>query len=465
MPETNVRDRDYFDALRDQDDGTYVSSLVRGRIFAKTNFNLVRRRTGAKAGFDGLVIVTIYPSYFIDFWRGLATAPDAALGLMRRDGVILARVPALEIGRLPPDTPMVRAVEAADSGTMRAIAADGDEHFFAFRKIGHFDAYGIYTIGTEAALAPWRKDLSIYGAFILVFAAALFSMSGLALQRAKHEQTATKHWHHTAADLEAEMKRRADAEAQVTVLQKMEALGEIAGAVAHDFNNLLTIIVGNLELLQGRLGDAKLERRIENAIKAAELSETATRSLLAFARRQPMQMEDFDLSARLRDLHVLLRQVVNSNIELTLDLVSDGWTVHCDPDQLALAVLNLATNARDAMPTGGALRISTRNVLLRGFPNGLEGEFVALMAEDTGRGMPPETASRALEPFFTTKPTGRGTGLGLSQVNAMSRQCGGTTTIKSAEGRGTAVTIYLPRGNELADALASDGRGRRAANG
>jgi two-component system, cell cycle sensor histidine kinase and response regulator CckA len=224
---------------------------------------------------------------------------------------------------------------------------------------------------------------------------------------------------------------------------RLEALGQLTGAVAHDFNNLLTIIVGNLERLRDGSRDAFVQHGAKAALDAAMRGEKLVRSLLAFARRRPLSHRAFDLNDAIREMVPLLRQSLGASIKLTPVLASDALPVETDMSQTEMAVLNLVVNARDAMPDGGRLRIETATVRLTGEYDGLRGMFAALTVTDTGCGMSPEVLAHAFEPFFTTKA--EGTGLGLSMVYGFARQSLGTAVIGSARTTGTAVTIYLPR--------------------
>jgi len=252
------------------------------------------------------------------------------------------------------------------------------------------------------------------------------------------------------------MNRRALAEAELRQAQKMEALGQLTGGVAHDFNNLLTVLQGSLEMLSGRQQSDQLQARVETALRTVERGERLTEQLLAFARRQPLAKATIDLNAQLRRMAELLTRTVGSGIAIHTDLAPDLWPVDADATQLELAVINLAINGRDAMPAGGKLSIRTFNRPAR--PEGASehqakiGDFVSLEISDTGHGMPPEVAARAFEPFFTTKEAGKGTGLGLSMVYGFARQSGGSASIRSDVGRGTAVTLLLPRGASARDA-------------
>jgi len=234
--------------------------------------------------------------------------------------------------------------------------------------------------------------------------------------------------------------------------QKMEAVGQLTGGIAHDFNNLLTGIVGSLDLMQTRLNQGRLDnipRYIDAAMTSANRAAALTHRLLAFARRQPLVPKSVDANQLVVSLEDLLRRTIGKTIDLAIVAADDLWNTLCDPNQLESALLNLAINARDAMPDGGKLVISTANVSFDGVsadaPALVPGEYVCIDVTDTGTGMTPEVAARAFDPFFTTKPIGQGTGLGLSMIYGFARQSNGHATIDSKPGQGTSVRLYLPR--------------------
>jgi PAS domain S-box-containing protein len=243
---------------------------------------------------------------------------------------------------------------------------------------------------------------------------------------------------------EAELRLR-DSREQLFRSQKMGALGQLTGGLAHDFNNLLTAILGASDLALRNLGDQeRLKRMLDGIRDSAQRGASITKQLLAFARAQPLELKQVDLKTFLPDVTTLMRPSVRSNIELNIEISDHIWTVDVDPGALELALLNLAFNARDAMRDGGKLKISATNQLLKGQPEGLRGEFVALRVSDTGEGMSQEVIDRVFEPFFTTKAFGEGTGLGLSQVFGFANQLGGAVTVESVPGEGSTFTIYLP---------------------
>jgi PAS domain S-box-containing protein len=223
--------------------------------------------------------------------------------------------------------------------------------------------------------------------------------------------------------------------------QKLQALGELAGGIAHDFNNLMTVMRGSADFMlrQPDMAVEKRTRYLSVILETAERATTLTSQLLAFARRQPLEPEVIDLSVRLDAMGEMLQRTLGSLYELVLDLAPELWLVEVDPTGLEAALLNTVLNARDAMPDGGKITITTRNET-RG---GTEG--VALAISDTGHGIDPETLKRVFEPFFTTKPTGKGTGLGLSQIHGYAVQSGGSANIVSEVGQGTTLELWLPR--------------------
>ncbi len=249
----------------------------------------------------------------------------------------------------------------------------------------------------------------------------------------------------------SDMTKRAQAEAVLREAQKMQAVGQLTGGIAHDFNNLLQVILGNLEFVRAKLdGDAKLQARIERAAWAAQRGATLTGQLLAFARKQPLAPAAIDLAATMPDLVPLLRRTLGEHIEVRYVETVGLWPAMADPAQLESAVLNLALNARDAMPGGGRLTIELGNKVLdetyaRDHAEIVPGDYAMVAVSDTGHGMTPEVVARVFEPFFTTKPDGKGTGLGLAMVFGFVKQSGGHVKIYSEPGDGTTVKIYLPR--------------------
>ena len=259
--------------------------------------------------------------------------------------------------------------------------------------------------------------------------------------------------HSVARDVTAEREQAEalrTAEEALRHAQKMEAVGQLTGGIAHDFNNLLQGILGSLSLAQKRIAQGRLDgvaAYTAQAITAAERATALTHRLLAFSRRQPLDPKPVDANALVIAMEPLLRRTLGESIRLEFDLAPDLWRTLCDPNQLDSAILNLAINARDAMPHGGTLRIHSTNVpCVRGHVlDGQEVEQICLAVTDTGTGMPPDVIARAFDPFYTTKPIGQGTGLGLSMVYGFMQQSGGEAKIESALNRGTTVSLLLRR--------------------
>ena len=256
----------------------------------------------------------------------------------------------------------------------------------------------------------------------------------------------------TNQELVEQIARRELVESQLRQSQKMEAIGQLTGGIAHDFNNMLGVIMGAHDLISRRIkkGDFGIQRFLDAAISAAERAATLTQRLLAFARQQPLEPQPIDANKMIVNMSDLLKSTLGENIQIETVPAAGLWTVNADAQQLESAILNIAINARDAMPEGGKLTIETANSYLdeaycRQNPEIAPGEFVLVAVTDTGTGIPADVIARVFDPFFTTKPTGKGTGLGLSQVYGFVKQSKGHIKIYSEPNAGTTVKIYLPR--------------------
>jgi PAS domain S-box-containing protein len=237
------------------------------------------------------------------------------------------------------------------------------------------------------------------------------------------------------------------AQRQTAHLQKMDAIGQLTGGIAHDFNNLLMIVSGHAQSLKKRLKDAKDVRALQAIEMAAARGENLTRQLLSFSRTLPLSPTVINPAEAIHAIRDVLAGSMHVNIQFQIDVPKSTWPICVDKSELELALVNLAVNARDAMPEGGRITIAAENVHVRAgeLPEDIGGDFVALSVADTGSGIPPDLVSRVVEPFFTTKAPNKGTGLGLSQVYGFARRSDGTVAISSEVGRGTKVTVYLPR--------------------
>jgi PAS domain S-box-containing protein len=266
--------------------------------------------------------------------------------------------------------------------------------------------------------------------------------------------------------LQSEVGERLRAEEALRQAQKMEAVGQLTGGIAHDFNNLLTPIMGGLEMIASRVEDARLKRIAETALESTRRGAKLTGQLLAFSRIQRISMAPLAVNSVIEGMQRLLRHTIGGEVRIETRLDPGAGYGICDSNQLENAILNLAINARDAMPEGGTLTICTDRVRLDEAPDHPAGEFVRISVADTGSGMPPDVLARATEPFYSTKPLGKGTGLGLAQVYGIAQQAGGTLRIDSEEGKGTSVHILLPAARPPAEAQAElSGRSSPAPQG
>ncbi len=262
------------------------------------------------------------------------------------------------------------------------------------------------------------------------------------------------------ARVEERTLERESALAKLHEAQKLETLGQLTGGVAHDFNNLLTPVIGNLDLMRRRLPEGdRSHRLIDGALQAASRAGTLVQRLLAFARRQDLQPRSIEIGGLLDGMTDLLQRSIGPTVKVHLSSQPDLPPARVDPNQLELAILNLAINARDAMPGGGTLDIEARAETVPAGGKLQPGEFVCITVRDTGTGMAVDTLARAIEPFFSTKGVGQGTGLGLSMVHGLAAQLGGMLTIQSEIDRGTAATIWLPVSTEAPEADDADDTG------
>lgn len=454
VPPANVSDRDYFIAQKAARIGLYVGRDHTGKLTRVPEFDISRRLTTPDGSFGGIVAVSARPSYFGDFYKTISPQYGFTALLVRSDGSVLVRYPARpNTPTLSADSPSMRALaNGRDSGVFRGKGSDGIARLYGYQRVPGYPVYVLFGVPTAGLFAAWGANLINYSLFAVPASVGLFLLTLLALRQLQRHALLSWRWRTTAQRLRREIRQREMAEAELRQAHKMEALGQLTGSLAHDFNNLLSILQVSLEMLKGRQKDERLEAKVDLALATIARGEKLTGQLLAFARRQPLRIESVDINARLRGMAELLARTVGGKIAIETDLAPDLTPARVDANQLELAVLNLALNARDAMPGGGVLRIRTTDDARRlSLPETLAqagGDFVVLEISDTGHGMPPEVVAHAFEPFFTTKETG--TGLGLSAVYGFARQSGGTALIRSGVGHGTTVSLVLPKSRAAA---------------
>jgi PAS domain S-box-containing protein len=365
-------------------------------------------------------------------------------------------------GRKPDDPfsyqDMVASVHPDDrtrrSGALQQAIESGRDYSIEYRTIWPDGSLHWVDVRARAVRAPDGRIKSLVGVSSLITARKTVDieretlLAQLAAERtALAELTATleQRVEQRTAELMKEVAARERAQEQLRQAQKMETIGQLTGGVAHDFNNLLMAVMGNLELLRKRIpGDPRLHRLIEGALQGAERGASLTQRLLAFARQQDLKPEPADLGGLIRGMSDLLERSLGPRVALRLDIPDHLPPAHIDANQLELAILNLAINARDAMQDGGSIDIRVAAHRASGDAALKPGDYLKVSVIDTGSGMDAETLKKAIEPFFSTKPLGKGTGLGLSMVHGLTVQLGGTLELTSELGKGTTATLVLP---------------------
>ncbi|SAL50797.1 hybrid sensor histidine kinase/response regulator [Caballeronia humi] len=442
-PSVSVADRPDFAGLKGGETLEQVSRVMTGRVAGEQVFNTAVTRFKSGGGFGGMVSIALRPSYFNAFYRELiGDQPTVSLGLSRSDGEVLAWYPPRPPDRmsLAPHSPLRAAYrEGTRSGTVEMRSGlDNEMKIVAFRRVGKYPVYVSSGYPISTIWAEWYRHLTVLAVSLFAPCIVLWGVIGLSLRRLATEEEAWERWR-------AEASMRRSIESAYRQARKMEALGNLVGNVAHDFNNLLMIVSTNVQIARRR-GALGLDRELSAMERALKGGQSLTRQLLGVARKQPLRSETIAPAKWITAARELLRPSLGAKVALNVEVRPDAWPIRVDPAELELALINVAVNARDAMPNGGTFTVLADNITFRhedGFP--LVGEFVQLTLEDTGAGMRSEVLGRAFEPLFTTKPKGMGTGLGLPQVFAFCERAGGLATIDSAVGAGTSVRLYLPR--------------------
>jgi signal transduction histidine kinase/CheY-like chemotaxis protein len=443
-------DRDFFQALRDGHQPEFIGASAPGQLTGQAAFSVARRKGNDPQQFQGVILVLVSPQYFAAFNRSLFNdSSDYTAGLYREDGTLLARYPSTQGIAAPSarsNTLLMSAIARDPTGGMvRGDAVDGVDRLLAYRRLDAYPVYASVGRSWHSIVVAWRNLMTTHLIFGVPATIALFALSLLAAYRARRESA-------TLAALQAEIRRREQAEDALRHAQKMEAVGRLTGGIAHDFNNHLTVISSNIELLTRRLPDntAGLVRLADAAMQGVRRAATLTQRLLAFSRQQTLDPEPLDAGQLVTGMLDLLRRTLGESVGVETVGARGLWLTRIDANQLESALLNLAVNARDAMPRGGTLTIETANAALdesyaAKHADLAAGEYVMIAVRDTGIGMSADVQARAFEPFFTTKPFGQGTGLGLSMVYGFVAQSGGHIRIDSAPGEGTTIRLYLPR--------------------
>ncbi len=441
----NYSAEDYFTVPRDGPPAVYIGGVHQSVSGGQPYFTFNRARHDADGKFAGVIEMSLLGSDFRRFYSRLVSGGGLQFAMVREDGTMLARFPpAAGDVRLGERSGFHRSIAAAPAnGFYTSVGEnDGIDRRVGYRRLPGFPLYVLVGIDTAQTRSDWMSGMASYLIFGIPATVLLFGALLVVLQRTRR--------------LYAEQDRREAAESVLRQTQRLDAIGHLTGGVAHDFNNLLTIIIGNLDTALRQLeswtdgAQVKLGRRLESAMQGAQRAATLTKRLLAFSRQQPLNPTALDVNHLLHGLSDFLRRTLGEVI--LLEIVGGGgvWPIEVDSAELETAIINLAVNARDAMPNGGKLTVEAGNTYLdeaycRQNADTRPGQYVQIAVTDTGTGMSKAIIDRAFEPFFTTKETGQGTGLGLSQVYGFVKQSGGHVKIYSERAEGTTVKIYLPR--------------------
>jgi two-component system, NtrC family, sensor kinase len=451
-PPGDFSDRDYFQAHLPRDIGLFVGRTLQPRppFGGAPFFSVSVRRATPDGRFAGVIESSVLPDYFEGFYAKVGRESGSYAALVREDGAILARYPAIEHtdATVKTDGLIGRAMIAGSTeGTITQVSSlDGIERRVAYRKLPKLPIYVYAGLETRTIRNMWLSQLGAYLLVGLPATAALIAIVMLALARTRR--------------LYEEADRRATAENALKQSQRLESLGRLTGGVAHDFNNLLMVVGGSIQKLRRRHTDLQDRRTLDMIDSAVAKGAGLTRQLLSFSRRHNVAAKLVDLGDSVTKFADVLRQSVRSDIAIDIEPPTERIVVEIDPNEFEIALLNLALNARDAMPDGGRISVSIRTETLKNFgPRKLTGDYAILGFADTGVGIPEEIRDRIFEPFFTTKPVDRGTGLGLSQIYGFVQQSNGAITVESEIGRGTRFDLFLPRSaeapaDEAADAAA-----------
>ncbi len=425
-------DRDYMQYFLQGNTGRFVSQPLITKTSNEKIVNLSIRFNGPDGSIGGVICISLMTNYFRQFYEDLADdEPGLAIRLLNEDKAVYTSYP--------------NAYEGAPVPNLHANGVNvRDGAIYALKKLRNYPLYVETAMDLVQVRNAVLKQMGLMLAFGLPPFAALFFTARVAQRRSRETLEA-------AIKLDQEVATRRKAEDALLQAQKLEAMGRLTGGVAHDFNNALMVINNNVFLLK-RYVSQEGQVRLEAISRAVRSATKLTRQLLAFSRRQALVPEVLRLQDKLPLVKDLVGPVLGSQVNVSVVVASDTQLITADAAELELALLNLAINARDAMPSGGSFSISARNANGE-MPGQPSVPAVAVCAVDSGSGIDATVLDHVFEPFFTTKPVGEGTGLGLSQVYGMCQRAGGVATIHSVVGSGTQVTLYFPA---TAAELASD---------
>jgi two-component system, NtrC family, sensor kinase len=457
-PAFDAQQREYFREAEKAPLGSapHVSAPFKSALAGTYAFTIsapIHRR----GKFDGLAAVTVYPGYFNGFYNATLTDPGATTASLVRtaDGAVLIRHPATaeSMKQLPPTSPLLQALASGQpSGIYQGISSvDGNTRITGFQKLSSFPLTATYNVDRSFVLAGWYKHLILFAAFSTLFSVLLFVAMRSLLKQSELEQE-------KLALQIAQSDLRHEAEHREQHAHKLESLARLSGGIAHDFNNVLAAILAAVQLVSKKTTDERSLRQLDAAAEAARRGARLTSQMLAFARPQETRLAPLDAKEALDRMSEALSRTAGELVSTSIQIEPDLWLVQSDEAQLDVALINLVANARDALPFGGRLAISAANVEVRehGEILGLvPGSYVAITVEDDGEGMSEEVRRKAPEPFFTTRPRAKASGLGLSMVHGFAKQAGGGIDIVSRPGEGTKVRVFLRKADSLPEQVAA----------
>jgi signal transduction histidine kinase/ActR/RegA family two-component response regulator len=433
-------DREFFAVHRDARERVFFTEQLTSRISGEAFFDMSQRRARPDGSFNGSVHVSLRPSYLTDFYAELAKAgPGMRFAVFRADGKFLARWPEGVSPGLRMNEAALRMLAAGGDRLLQRgpSAIDGVDRIRTFRRLSPYPLWVMTTVNVADVRAAWLKTTGWLALLTVVVTGTLLSIVRMAMQRTRREFEA-------AQQLDDETALRQRTELALMQSQKLEALGRLTGGVAHDFNNLLMVINNNLFVHRHAHASVRDSPQLTAIDRAVSAGTKLTRQLLSFSRRQALMPERIDLKQRLPAFVELLSPLLGKNIQLDAR-ADEGLAIDVDPAELELALINLAVNAKDAMPNGGTLTLVARAAADgETGDDAAPGRYAVIEIADTGSGIAPELIGRVFEPFFTTKIVGQGTGLGLSQVQSLCVSAGGSVRIESVPGDGTRVLLYFP---------------------
>ncbi|CAN5913519.1 hybrid sensor histidine kinase/response regulator [soil metagenome] len=440
-----IADRGYFQQLKASPQPVVaVSGVLRGRQSGEEVLNVAIRRGAADGDFNGIVSVTLAPSFFKDYYQSLAQEEPtlATFALVRSDGSVLARWPNdTDSAYLAKESTLMRSVARGPESGRLTIAADAGRgtQMVKFRRVGTLPVYVVAGISRTTMLGSWARFVGVLAAILLPTTAGLVYVTWVALRKTRRESA-------ISAELRDQIQARAEAERRMLEAQRLETLSFVTGSVAHDFNNMLAVISSSVHVHKIRRPETADDKTIAAISRSVQAGVRLTRQLLSFSKKQALRPEVIQFQTWLPSADALMRSTLGSPVSWISFVDEDTKAVMVDPGELELALLNVVVNAKLAMPHGGKLSVHVSN----DEDASPDAPMVIVCVMDTGEGIPPEVLHKVFEPFFKTRQRGVGSGLGLAQVQGFCAQSGGRVTIDSELGQGTTLCMHLPAAIEEA---------------